>query len=460
MKRTLIREIAELYPFDLGDSRLQDGYLFIEEGLITALGCGEPPLALRMAADQVIIARDRLVLPGFVNTHHHFYQTLTRNVRAVQNSKLEDWILHLYRLWQGLDEEMVYQSSLVALLEMLKSGVTTTADHHYVFTPGHPKMIDAEIEAARAVGVRFHPTRGSMSLSLEEGGLPPRSLVQREEQILEDCRRLVGRYHDRSAQSMVRIGLAPCSLYEVTPSLMKETLRLAEEEDLLLHTHLSETQDEVFFCRERFGRNPVDLMDDLGWLTPRAWFAHFIHLSENELAKAGRAGVGMSYCPSSNMRLASGIASIGPLQAAGVRTSIGIDGSASNDMNNMVLEMRTGLLLQRLRNGAGSMTALQILSMATRQGAAVLGRGEEIGSLEIGKAADLVGFRLDTLELAGGLDEPLGALLFCDVKGADLCLVNGEILIRNGELQKWDAEELEAIIRCQNRNSRKLIRGE
>jgi cytosine/adenosine deaminase-related metal-dependent hydrolase len=259
---------------------------------------------------------------------------------------------------------------------------------------------------------------------------------------------------------MVRIGLAPCSLYEVTPSLMRETLRLAEEEDLLLHTHLCETRDEVLFCRERFGRNPVDLMDDLGWLTPRTWFAHFIHLTEDELTKAGRAGVGMSYCSSSNMRLASGIAPIGPLQAAGVRTSIGIDGSASNDMNNMVLEMRTGLLLQRLRDGAGSMTPLQILSMATREGAAVLGRGQEIGSLEIGKAADLVGFRLDTLELAGGLDDPLGALLFCDVKGADLCLVNGEVLIRNGELQRWDAEELEAIIRCQNRNSRKLIRGE
>ncbi len=258
---------------------------------------------------------------------------------------------------------------------------------------------------------------------------------------------------------MIRIGLAPCSLYEVTPSLMKESLRLAEEEDLLLHTHLCETKDEVLFCREKFGLSPVDLMDELGWLTPRTWFAHFIHLTEDELVKAGRAGVGMSYCPSSNMRLASGIALIGPLQAAGVRTSIGIDGSASNDMNNMILEMRTGLLLQRLREGAEPMTALQILSMATREGAAVLGREKEIGSLEVGKAADLAGFRLDTLELTGGLDDPLAALLFCDVKGADLCMVNGEVLIRNGELQRWDDEELKAIIRGQNRDSQKLIRG-
>jgi len=259
---------------------------------------------------------------------------------------------------------------------------------------------------------------------------------------------------------MVRISLAPCSPFSVTSSLMQDTRRMAEEEDLLLHTHLAETADEVAFCREQFGRSPVNLMEEWGWLNPRTWFAHFIHLNREDLAKAGPAGVGMSYCPSSNMRLGSGIAPIGPLQAAGVWTSIGIDGSAGNDLNNMVLELRNGLLLKLLRYGAEAMTPRQILSMATEQGAAVLGRSQDIGSLEIGKAADLVMFRLDTLELAGGLDDPLGALLFCDVKQADFCMVNGEILIRNGELQRFSADELKSIIRKQNRLSHKLIRGE
>lgn len=458
--RTLISQIAELCLFDPADRHLQDGYLFIEDGAIVALGAGEPPPTIKNAAEQVIRGRDRLALPGFVNTHHHFYQTLFRNVKAVQSSKLFDWLVTLYGLWQNIDEEAVYQASLVALLEMLKSGVTTTADHHYLFPPGCPGMIDAEIEAARTVGVRFHPTRGSMSLSRDEGGLPPATVVQSEDQILADCERLVAKYHDRTPRAMVRIGLAPCSPFSVTPSLMQDTRQLAEAEDLLLHTHLAETEDEVAFCQERFGRSPVNLMEEWGWLNPRTWFAHFIHLNQEDLAKAGRAGVGMSYCPSSNMRLGSGIAPIGPLQAAGVRTSIGIDGSASNDMNNMVLELRNGLLLQRLRYGADAMTPRQILSMATQQGAAVLGRSQDIGSLEIGKAADLVMFRLDTLELAGGLDDPLGALLLCDAKQVDFCMVNGEVLIRNGELQRFSADELKSIIRKQNRLSRKLIRGE
>lgn len=458
--RTLISQIAELYPFDPADRHLQDGYLFIEDDTIMALGTGEPPPAIRNVAEQEIRGRDRLALPGFVNTHHHFYQTLFRNVKAVQNSKLFDWLVTLYELWQHIDEEAVYQASLVALLEMLKSGVTTTADHHYLFPAGHPGMIDAEIEAARAVGVRFHPTRGSMSLSRDQGGLPPATVVQDEDQILADCERLVRKYHDRTPRAMVRIGLAPCSPFSVTPSLMQNTQRMAEADDLLLHTHLAETEDEVAFCRERFGCSPVNLMEEWGWLNPRTWFAHFIHLNQEDLAKAGRAGVGMSYCPSSNMRLGSGIAPIGPLQAAGVRTSIGIDGSASNDMNNMVLELRNGLLLQRLRYGAEAMTPRQILSMATQQGAAVLGRSQDIGSLEIGKAADLVMFRLDTLELAGGLDDPLGALLLCDAKQVDFCMVNGEVLIRNGELQRHSEDELKSIIYKQNRLSRKLIRGE
>ncbi len=458
--RTLISQIAELYPLDPADRHLRDGYLLIEDGTIVALGAGEPPPTIQNAAEQVIRGRDRLALPGFVNTHHHFYQTLFRNVKAVQSSKLFDWLVTLYELWQNIDEEAVYQASLVALLEMLKSGVTTTADHHYLFPAGCPGMIDAEIEAARTVGVRFHPTRGSMSLSRDQGGLPPATVVQDEDRILADCERLVRKYHDRTPRAMVRIGLAPCSPFSVTPSLMQDTLRMAEAEDLLLHTHLAETEDEVAFCRERFGRSPVELMEEWGWLIPRTWFAHFIHLNPEDLERAGRAGVGMSYCPSSNMRLGSGIAPIGPLQAAGVRTSIGIDGSASNDMNNMVLELRNGLLLQRLRYGAEAMTPRQILSMATEQGAAVLGRSQDIGSLEIGKAADLVMFRLDTLEMAGGLDDPLGALLLCDAKQADFCMVNGEVLIRNGELQRHSADELKSIIYKQNRLSRKLIRGE
>jgi len=457
--KTLIRDISFLVTLDREQSETSGGYLYTDGPRIAAVGKGEPPPEIEHAAEMCVFGRDRIALPGFVNTHHHFYQTLFRNVREVQSAKLFDWLVFLYERWQRIDEEAVYQSSLVAMLEMLQSGVTTTSDHHYIFPRGHEQLIDVQIQAARRLGVRFHPTRGSMSLSREDGGLPPPTVVQREEEILLDSERLIRTYHDRSPLAMTRIALAPCSPFSVTARLMKESRDLAEREDVLLHTHLAETEDEDRFCREKFGRGPLEYMEDLGWLSDRVWFAHFIHLSREDQAKAARARVGMSYCPSSNMRLGSGVAPVAPLVGSGVRQSMGIDGSASNDANNMLAELRTGLLLQRLRYGADAMTPRQMLRIGTLGGAEVLGRGQEIGSLEVGKAADLIMVRLDTLAMAGGLDDPPAALLLCDAKQVDFAMVNGEILIRDGQFTRIPPAELEEIIRAQNDLSRRLVRG-
>lgn len=430
MRRILFRDVEVIATFDAQGRELRKGWLVVEGNRIAALGEGEPPAG---PYDEVIDGRDRVMIPGMVNTHHHLYQTLFRAVPGAQDKKLFDWLIFLYERWRGIDEEAVHVSAAVGLMELLLSGCTTSTDHLYLFPRGKKHLIDVEIEAAKEVGIRFHPTRGSMSLSRREGGLPPEDVVQTEEEILEDSERLILRYHDRSFGAMVRIALAPCSPFSVTPRLMRQTAELARKHGVLLHTHLAETLDEEEYCRARFGKRPVEYLEELGWLASDVWIAHAVHLSHEDIRKLAEAGVGVAHCPSSNMLLGSGIARVPEMLAAGMKVGLAVDGSASNDTSNMIREARQAMLLARVRYGAEAMPARKALRMATYGGAQVLGWEKEIGSLEPGKCADLSLWDISTLEFAGAAD-PVAALLHCAAQYADLVMVNGEIRVRGGEL--------------------------
>ncbi len=450
--RILIKDIDLIATFNNGLEEIKNGWIYIVNNVIKDVGGGTPPRLIRK--DRVISGKGMLVLPGFVNTHHHFYQSLFRAVPEVENAKLFDWLTFLYEKWKSIDEEAVMVSAVTAILEMMKSGVTTTTDHLYLFPKGHPNLFDAEMEGADITGVRFYGTRGSMSLSKKDGGLPPDSVVQTEEEILKDSERVVQKYNNTSRFSMQRVALAPCSPFSVTEKLMKDTLSLAKEHNLLLHTHLAETEDEEKFCTEKFGLRPVDYMEKLGWLTPNVWFAHLVHISDVDIEKLSNYKVGMSYCPSSNMRLGSGIAPVFKMKNTNIRISLGVDGSASNDTGNFLLEIRNALLLQRVKYGANALTPREVLYFATMGGAKVLRMEKEIGSIEKGKAADIIGFKLDRIEFAGGLSDPVASLVLCDAKSVDFSMINGEVLIENGHFTKLDEEE---FINKHNAISKKLL---
>ncbi len=447
--RKLFKNIEYLATFDSESRELKNAYILVEDNVIVDVGKD----GKEIDADEIYDCDSLLVLPGFVNTHHHFYQTLFRNVRGAQNSKLFDWLVFLYERWKHIDEEAVYISTLVAIYEMMKTGVTTTTDHLYLFPRGNNSLFDVEIEAAMRTGIRFHPTRGSMSLSREEGGLPPRSVVQREGEIMKEYERVIEKYHDPSKHSMLRVALAPCSPFSVTPELMRETAKLAEKRDVLLHTHLAETLDEEEYCIGKFGKRPVDYMEELGWLNPRVWFAHLVHVNSNDIEKLSKNDVGMAHCPSSNMRLGSGIAPVVEMKDS-IRIGIAVDGSASNDTNNFFQEIRNALLLQRVKYGADSITPREVLKMATIGGARVLRMDDYIGSIEIGKSADFIGVNLERLELSGCLDDPVSALVLCDPKEVQMSVINGRVRIWRGEII---GEDLERIARWQNEKSRKLL---
>lgn len=430
MGRVLFKDVEVIATFDGEGRELRNGWLLVEGNRIAGLGEGEPPAG---PFDEVIEGRDRVMIPGMVNTHHHLYQTLFRAVPGAADKKLFDWLVFLYERWKGIDEEAVYVSTIVGCMELLLSGCTTTTDHLYLFPRGKERLIDVEIEAARKLGIRFHPTRGSMSLSREEGGLPPKDVVQAEEEILADSERLIREYHDPSFGAMTRIALAPCSPFSVTPELMRQTAELARKNGVLLHTHLAETIDEEEFCREKFGMRPVEYLEDLGWLSGDVWLAHLVHVNGEDIEKLARAGVGMAHCPSSNMLLGSGIAPVVEMLDAGVKVGLGVDGSASNDHSNMIREARQAMLLARVKYGAEAMPARVALRIATAGGAAVLHRWDEIGSLEPGKCADLALWDISKLEFSGAAD-PVAGLLHCGAQYADLVMVNGEILVRGGRL--------------------------
>ncbi len=394
------------------------------------------------AVDTIDCSR-HVVLPGLVNAHHHFYQTLQRCVPAVQNESLFKWLTTLYGIWRHLDEDAVHWSTLVACGELLKTGCTTSTDQLYVFPAGTSgRFIDVEIEAASAAGMRFQPTRGSMSLGKSRGGLPPDEVVQTEEEILEDCERLIREYHDPGFGAMVRIALGPCSPFSVTRDLLVKTRELATRTGVMLHTHIAETRDEEEYCLQVYGMRPLDLMKDCGWLGRDVWYAHGIHFDDGELEVLRASGTGICHCPTSNMRLGSGTARVPEMIDMGIRVGLGVDGSASNDSSDMLAEVRNCFLLHRLTGGAGAITARQALELATRGGASLLGR-DDIGVIAEGKAADVIGIDVGDISHAGALHDYVASVVFCGGGHAvDFSIVNGRVVVRDGRLTLVDEEEI------------------
>jgi len=445
----LLKNAELLVTMDAERRRIPNGGLFVRDAEIVQVGATPE---LPDAADQILDARGMVVLPGLVNTHHHLYQSLTRCM--AQDSVLFDWLTTLYPIWARLTPQGAYVSAKLALAELMLSGCTTSSDHLYIYPNG--VRIDDEIEAARELGIRFHATRGSMSLGQSQGGLPPDSLVEDEEAILRDCRRAVEQFHQAERFGMVRVGLAPCSPFSVTADLMRESAVLARSYGVRLHTHLAETLDEERFCLEKFGARPVDYVESLGWMGPDVWHAHCVHLSDAEITLFARTSSGVAHCPNSNMRLASGIAPVRALRDAGAHVGLGVDGSASNDSGHLLGEARQAMLLQRVRGNPAAMGAQEALEIATLGGASVLGR-DDIGALAPGMAADFIGYRLARPEFSGALHDPLAALVFCTPPAVDLSVINGSIRVRDGAIVGLD---MPALVRRHDALSHALLRGD
>jgi cytosine/adenosine deaminase-related metal-dependent hydrolase len=426
--------------FDDAGREIVDGAILLRDNVVEAVG---PTSQLTAQADEVVDARGLVLLPGLVCTHHHFFQTLTRNVPEAQEAELFDWLVAHYPIWARLTPEAMRVSTEVAIAELLLSGCTTAADHGYVWPNG--ARVDDQIVVARELGLRFHASRGSMSRGRSQGGLPPDEAVEDEAAILRDSERVIAEHHDPARYAMTRIVLAPCSPFSVTPELMRATAELARKhENVHLHTHLCETVDEEKYCVEEYGRRPVDFAESVGWTGPDVWFAHAIFMAREEFVRLGARRTGVAHCPTSNMRLGSGIAPVLAQRDAGMRVGIGVDGSASNDSSHMLDEARHAMLLQRVAHGASAMTAREALRLATRGGAEVLGR-DDIGSLAPGMAADLIGVRVDGLATAGGsVHDPLASLVFCRIPNVDLNIVNGRIRVRDGRLIDIDVPSLVA----------------
>ncbi len=452
MSTCLLQHADLIVSMDDQDTHWSDGGIYVVDQAIARIG---PTETLPQTADTVIDARGMLILPGLVNTHHHFYQTLTRNLPAGQNADLFHWLRLHYPIWARLTPDAIAVSTQVALAELVLSGCTTSSDHCYLWPNG--ARLDDEIEAAKAMGVRFHAARGSMSVGEAQGGLPPDSVVEDEEAILRDSQRVIETYHDSSRYAMLRIVLAPCSPFSVSPELLRQSAKLARAYGVHLHTHLAETRDEAIYCTQTFGRTPVELAEDLGWLGPDVWHAHMVHPGEQEISRLGQTHTGVAHCPSSNMRLASGIAPLGQLRRAGARVGLGVDGSASNDSSHLLAEARQALLLHRVQGNPTALTAHEAFWLATRGGAEVLGR-DDIGYLAPGMAADFIGFRLDTLQLAGAaVHDPLASLLFCQPPTVDLSVINGRVRVRDRRLLDCD---LPLLIERHNALAHALVRGD
>lgn len=452
MTSLLIQHAAHIVSMDDAGTSWEDAAIYVEQNVIRQIG---PTEQLPQEADRVIDARDMLILPGLVNTHHHFYQTLTRNLPEAQDANLFHWLRTHYPIWAGLTPEAISVSTRTAIAELMLSGCTTSSDHCYIWPNG--SRLDDQIEAAVEMGFRFHAARGSMSVGESQGGLPPDSVVEREEDILRDSQRVIEQYHDASPYAMLRVVLAPCSPFSVSPELMRQSAAMARAYGVHLHTHLAETLDEAEYCTETFGRTPVELAEDLGWVGFDVWHAHMVHPSPDEVFRLGQTHTGVAHCPSSNMRLASGIAPINPLRQAGARVGLGVDGSASNDGSHMLDEARQALLLQRVTGNPAALRAREALWLATRGGASVLGR-DDIGYLAPGMAADFIGYRLDTLELAGGAPhDPLASLVFCHPPQVDLSVINGRVRVQDQTLLDVD---LLTLVSRHNAIARALVRGE
>lgn len=451
MRSLFIYNCRSLITMDDENTIIPDGALFVRENVIEWIGktIDAPPTYYQAA--RVVDARDKVILPGLVNTHHHLYQTLTRALAP--NDGLFDWLKTLYPIWARMDGEAIYISGLVGMAELILSGCTTASDHLYLFPNG--ATLDDEIRAAQEIGLRFHAARGSMSLGESDDGLPPDSVVENETSILQDCRRVIEAYHDPNPQSMTRVVVAPCSPFSVTPDLMRESAELARSYGVTMHTHLAETRDEEEFCLAKFGDRPAAYAEKLGWVGDDVWWAHSVHVNEVEIGLMAQTGTGAAHCPCSNMRLASGIAPIRQMMDARVRVGLGVDGSASNDGSHMLNETRQAMLLQRVLGGERAMTGEEALRLATRGGASVLGR-TDIGHLSPGMSADFIAFDLNQLAYAGAQHDPMAALLFCAPQMVDLSVINGRIVVEDGELRTLD---LPPIIERHNQISKKIING-
>lgn len=460
MSTLLVKHASVVVTMDNFRSEIPDGGLYIRDGFIEQIGFTKD---LPATADRVLDLTGYIVAPGLINTHHHFYQTLTRVVPNAQNVNLFNWLKTLYPIWAKMTPEHIRISTQLALAELALSGCTTASDHLYLFPNG--SRLDDEIDAGREMGLRLTATRGSMSLGESQGGLPPDSVVENEDYILKDSQRLIENYHDPNPGSMVQIALAPCSPFSVTGDLMKQTAELARTYHVRLHTHLAETQDEEQFCQQKFGYRPVAYMESLNWVGDDVWFAHSVHVSQTEIEVYKRTGCGVAHCPTSNMRLASGIAPIMDMLQAGVKVGLGVDGSASNDGSNLLEEVRQAMLVARLKAGLRGaslsgmeiplMTARQALEIATRGSALVLGR-EDIGCLEPGRCADFFAINLNRIDYAGAIHDPVAALVFCAPVRVDYTVVGGEFVVKEGQLVNSDLTEL---IYKHNHAAKILIEG-
>ena len=452
MTTLLIHHARLLVTMDDARREIADGAVFVRDNVIEAVGTSSE---LPSTAAEVIDASDQVVIPGLVNTHHHMVQSLTRAIRPAQDRELFGWLQTLYPIWAGLTPEMTRVSTQTAMAELLLSGATTSSDHLYIYPNG--TRLDDSIEAAAEIGMRFHAARGSMSVGQSQGGLPPDRVVEREDAILKDTQRLIERWHNPGRFAMQRIVVAPCSPFSVSRELMRDSALLAREHGVSLHTHLAENDNDIAYTREKFNCTPAEYAEQLGWVGRDVWCAHCVMLDEAGIRLFARTGTGVAHCPCSNMRLASGIAPIRAMRDAGVPVGIGVDGSASNDSGHMLAEVRQALLLQRVAHGPekgpSAMSAREALEIATRGGAQVLNR-DDIGQLAPGMAADIVTVPLDEIGMAGGLHDPLAALLFCHVPRVKHSIVNGRVVVRDGRLTTL---ELPRLIEQHNRLARDLV---
>ncbi|CAB1255112.1 8-oxoguanine deaminase [Clostridium sp. MT-14] len=432
----ILKNISTVYTFDDKDNVFTNCDILIEGSKIIKMGRNILP----DHECEEINCTGLVALPGFVNTHHHLYQSLFRGIKEVQEQPLFPWLTKLYSYWKNINPEAVYYGAMVGFSELLRTGCTLTSDQHYVFPFDQPEnLIDMEIEASRKIGIRFHATRGSMSLGKDKGGLPPISVIQKEDKILEDCNRLVDEYHDPKDFSMIRIAFAPCSPFSVTKDLMIETRKLARQLGVMMHTHLAETKDEERFCIEKYGRRPFELMEDIGWIGSDVWFAHGIYLNDREISNL--KGTGIAHCPSSNMKLGSGICRTTDIVKASGKLSIAVDGSASNDGSNMWEEVKRAYLLNHLKYGNYGLSAYDILKIATRGGADVLGRADT-GRLAVGKAADIILFDLNKIEYAGCHDPLISLVCLGNSCFTKMTIVNGEVVSMDGKILTIDCDKV------------------
>ena len=447
----LLTNATVLVTMDATRREIAGGGIYIEDNMIVSVGASHE---LPSKADEIIDLKGHVVMPGLVNTHHHMFQSLTRATPGGQDAELFGWLKAHYPIWSRITPEMFHVSAKTAMAELILSGCTTSSDHQYLYVNG--ATLEQAIEAASDVGMRFHAARGAMSVGESNGGLPPDAIVEKEPAVLKEMQRLIERFHDARDGSMLRLVLAPCSPFTVSDDLMRESRDLARSYGVSLHTHLAENDNDIAYSLERYGKTPTQYVEDLEWVGPDVWHAHCVKLDDAGIRLFGRTGTGVAHCPCSNMRLASGIAPVQRMRCEGVPVGLGVDGSASADAGHLLAEARQAMLLARVGHGPGAVTARDALEIATIGGAKVLNR-RDIGCIRPGMVADIVAFDTNTLDFAGGLHDPVAALVFCTPAKVNWSIINGKVVVREGHLTTLDVRQ---HVERHNRLSLKLVRGE